>query len=222
MAFFPDLSETTMIDAGPHIRAIGWLDDKHVFPTGKAPAVFLDKLREITDRSQESQSLLGWDTFFGFHTCELCNAFHHGNNIGVPAGPLLYVAPAMVLHYVEGHSYLPPSEFIDAVLESPIPGTVEYRNAVASFGELHDDYQWRQYQEYYKEAARLANQRRGPILDATLEATREEALDEAARHYADQQLERSRIFREMEQAILTRARQSSGAGTGDGCSLESG
>jgi hypothetical protein len=32
------------------------------------------------------------------------------------AGATTYVAPVLVLHYVVAHGYLPPQEFIDAVL----------------------------------------------------------------------------------------------------------
>jgi hypothetical protein len=46
---------------------------------------------------------------------------------------LLFVAPEMVAHYVEAHHYRPPAQFITAVTESPLPGTDEYRAAVASF-----------------------------------------------------------------------------------------
>jgi hypothetical protein len=39
----------------------------------------------------------------------------------------------MVAHYVEKHEYLPPPEFIDAVLAAPAPGTEDYRRAVGPF-----------------------------------------------------------------------------------------
>ncbi len=32
------------------------------------------------------------------------------------AGSLVYVAPVLVAHYVEVHSYRPPQEFVDAIL----------------------------------------------------------------------------------------------------------
>ena len=147
MTFYPDLSETTMITAGHHIRAIGWLDDKHDFPTGSAPPTFVHKLRRITEKHSETLLAL-YDNefdflrnqFFGFHTCELCHNFNHGGNIAVPTEGELYVAPAMILHYVEVHGYLPPTQFVDAVLESPIPGTENYEDAVAKFRHLHKSY----------------------------------------------------------------------------------
>lgn len=136
-----------MITAGPHVRAIGWLDDKHDFPTGKVPAEFVRKLRKITEKHSETVAAL-YDNefdfllhqFFGFHTCELCHNFNHGDNIVVPGNEVLYVAPAMILHYVEEHEYLPPKQFVDAVLDAPNPRTKDYENAVAKFRELHKDF----------------------------------------------------------------------------------
>jgi len=51
----------------------------------------------------------------------------------VPADGLLYVAPEMISHYVVDHDYLPPSELIEAVLRSPIPGTEEYTVCITRF-----------------------------------------------------------------------------------------
>jgi hypothetical protein len=139
MTFYPDMAETTMITAGPHVRAIDWLDDNHVFHTGNASAQFVHKLRIITEKYAESERALGWnlDSFFGYHTCELCQKYDHGGNFGVPGDQVLYVAPAMILHYVEEHGYLPPKQFVDFVLESPIPGTKDYKDAVVEYVGLH-------------------------------------------------------------------------------------
>ena len=139
MTYYPDLGETTMISSGSHVRAIGWLDDVHDFQTGKSSPEFVHKLSKITENYVASESALGWtfDSFFGYHTCELCGKFEHGGNCGVPAGQVLYVAPAMISHYVEEHEYLPPQQFIDAVLESPIPGQKDYEGVTEVFEELH-------------------------------------------------------------------------------------
>ena len=143
MTYYPDLSEHTMVASGFHVRAIGWLDDKHAFPVGIAPAEFTDKLGRII----ETETFLGLyengsiiPKFFGFHTCELCHNYDHGDDIVVPSNQVMYVAPKMILHYITEHGYLPPKQFIDAVLESPIPGTKSYNDAVAKFRELHKRY----------------------------------------------------------------------------------
>jgi hypothetical protein len=75
----------------------------------------------------------------GVHTCELCNSNTAGGFIGVPAGPLLYVAPEMVGHYVEAHRYVPPIEFVTAVMKAPLPGSKEYAIAVLQFRQSLGD-----------------------------------------------------------------------------------
>jgi hypothetical protein len=96
----------------------------------------------------------------GYHTCELCWQIHHNGNIAVPAAPLLYVAPAMISHYVEVHRYLPAASFIDAVLQAPEPDTDAYKNAVAQFRPLHAECLRKREQERFEVASRLANSSR--------------------------------------------------------------
>ncbi len=136
MTYYPDLGQASGIDAGPHVRAVGWLDDEHEFATGEPAADFVKKLRKLTRKSARSGIALGWPFAMGFHTCELCGELSASYNLGVPAGELLYVAPEMISHFVEEHAYLPPREFIEAVLRSPIPGWLRYRLAVARFRNL--------------------------------------------------------------------------------------
>jgi len=69
----------------------------------------------------------------GFHTCELCADFRRSGEIFVPSETVLYVAPVMIDHYVRAHRYLPPREFIDAVLAIPTPDSDEYRSLGAAF-----------------------------------------------------------------------------------------
>ena len=38
----------------------------------------------------------------------------------------VYAAPNLMFHYIVDHSYLPPSEFIDAVLKGPRPSHPSY------------------------------------------------------------------------------------------------
>ena len=170
MTYYADLSEHTMIAAGSHVRAIGWLDDKHGYPKGIAPAEFVHKLRRIT----ESETLLGLyenesecllHKLLGLHTCELCDNYNHGDDIVVPSDQVMYVAPKMIVHYIKEHGYLPPEQFIDAVLKSPFPGTKDYEDAVAADRDLHKRDQERQCQEYFEEASRRANALSSPVLD---------------------------------------------------------
>jgi hypothetical protein len=133
MAHFPDLGTATQIASGPHVRAIGWLSAEHPYAKGFAPLTFVDRLRFLCDQWGRSVEALHWGVFAGFHTCEFCKKFRRSGNLGVPAGTVLFVAPEMVVHYVAEHDYLPPQEFVDAVLAAPDPGTEDYRRAVQPF-----------------------------------------------------------------------------------------
>jgi len=47
-------------------------------------------------------------------------------DIVVPDRTIIYVAPALILHYIRVHQYLPPSRFIESALNCPEPGSDEY------------------------------------------------------------------------------------------------
>ncbi|HBE93321.1 MAG TPA: hypothetical protein DDW55_12690 [Gammaproteobacteria bacterium] len=69
-----------MITSGPHVRAIGWLDDIHAFPTGNAPAAFVQQLRYITEKCFASEGALGCtlDSFFDVHKFDhRANTLYH-------------------------------------------------------------------------------------------------------------------------------------------------
>jgi hypothetical protein len=58
---------------------------------------------------------------WGFHGCEFCRwikAKGNGEIHVVGSDGITYVAPALIVHYMASHKYLPPKEFIDAVLSS--------------------------------------------------------------------------------------------------------
>jgi hypothetical protein len=134
MTFYPDLGNETQAAAGVVIRAVGWLHADHPYPRGDVPAAFVDRLQQFADHWAESTQTLGLPMFLGWHDCELCSGGPRGSgNFGVPAGDVLFVAPELIVHYVQAHGYAPPRAFIDAVMASPLPGTQEYQAAVAKF-----------------------------------------------------------------------------------------
>jgi hypothetical protein len=133
MSHFPDLGTETQIAIGPYVRAIGWLSGTEAFPVGDAPDEFVGRLRDFCANWPAAVQALDWPIACGFHLCELCNEFYASGNIGVPANKLLFVAPEMVAHYVEQHRYLPPRQFIDAILASPMPGTTGFAETVIPF-----------------------------------------------------------------------------------------
>src|SRR4051794_13879170 len=121
MSWYPDLSNRTLVATGDHVRAVGWLGASQPFTRGEVPAVFVTRLQEFVRLAHVSAEALSFAAFCGLHDCELCERKRDARNFGVPAGPVLYVAPGMISHYVERHGYCPPAEFIAAVMASPLP-----------------------------------------------------------------------------------------------------
>jgi hypothetical protein len=113
MAFFADLSPHTYAPtSGLEIVNVGWLDEGNNFPTGESPREFQEALLELCK-----------DPVFlhrGTHACWFCRALHRqveGNGqIRVSSNHVWYAAPTLVHHYVVAHGYLPPREFIEAVM----------------------------------------------------------------------------------------------------------
>ena len=67
--------------------------------------------------------------FLGYHECDFCDFI----NVELGATTILiayenkvYVCPALITHYIEDHSYLPPPKFIEAVLNYDHQYAMEY------------------------------------------------------------------------------------------------
>jgi hypothetical protein len=112
---WPDLSPLEgRKDLPPNYRAVGWLSRLYPFAKGPTSALFRQKLQ---DRCWLPIRLMR-----GFHQCEFCSGEPARGNgeIDIPASTgEVYVAPAMVIHYVETHDYRPPDAFIEAVEQLP-------------------------------------------------------------------------------------------------------
>jgi hypothetical protein len=130
------IADMTALDRG--CVGVGWLHPEFPVPQGAVPPAFSGRLKEFARRWFTSVEALGFGVAMGFHTCEFCGEFSASGTFGVPAGNRLFFVPEMIAHYVERHGYAPPSEFIEAVLACPLPGTPEYSTLVARFVEGHD------------------------------------------------------------------------------------
>jgi hypothetical protein len=137
MSFFPDMGPRSLMAVGDHVRAIGWLHPGHPYTKGEVPVEFLARLKEFVARSGKSAEALCFGAWGGIHTCEFCGKAHGVANFGVPCDDLLFVAPEMVVHYIEQHGYCPPAEFVAAVLRSPLPDSEEYQMITEPFWHLH-------------------------------------------------------------------------------------
>ena len=121
MSYFTDLTRYTYTNVGGDIILnVGWLDIDHPFPKGNTTAEF----RRLLGKLCQSPMLL----HFGFHVCQfcpkktVCSATHperrgNGQIRVMDLGGIWYAAPTMIYHYVSQHSYLPPDQFIEAVLK---------------------------------------------------------------------------------------------------------
>lgn len=140
MTHYPDGSETTMVLQGPYVRAVGWLSIEHDFPKGPTDPEFRRRLRKFAEQWWASTEALGLAIFMGVHECEFCESAGRepamaSGDFGVPCGEILFIAPEMIAHYVEQHDYLPPEDFIAAVMASPLPDHHEYAPLVEKFAQ---------------------------------------------------------------------------------------
>jgi hypothetical protein len=117
------------------LRAVGWLDALHPFPTGAPADRFVARFEELV--AQTGQAFAQY-AFRGLHCCDLCPpdpplpiAQSH-INVLVPGDGEVFAATAGLLHYVRVHRYRPPAAFVDAVLACPSCDDAAYLEA------LHD------------------------------------------------------------------------------------
>jgi hypothetical protein len=114
VAFFHDLTPYTYFhpeEEAPGTINIGWLDRVHAFPTGETNEAFRINL-EILCQWRVKQTR-------GFHRCSFCKGRERpasSSEMRVAGNGKTYAAPSLVYHYVVEHGYLPPDEFIAAVL----------------------------------------------------------------------------------------------------------
>jgi len=100
---------------------IGWLDRGRFFFEGDFPEKE-EVLRKLNAKEIENR-------YRGFHGCPFCDPYEKKDNSTwiikdrngngeyiVHGNGKTYAAPTLVTHYIEAHNYLPPKEFIDAVI----------------------------------------------------------------------------------------------------------
>ena len=131
MTTLPDLQLCTYPPLAPgNLLAIGWLDRDVEYPKGAVSDEFFEKLDSLCKAPWQPA------VSAGMHQCNLCqfDGPRFGSNVYVPGNGNLYFAPAAVAHYVAVHWYLPPREFIEAVLACPPMRSVQYYKALLANG----------------------------------------------------------------------------------------
>ena len=108
--------------------AVGWLDDEPITSTGLIQPRRLRRL--VIDRLTFAAGYLrsGLENWMGVHQCSFCDGpttplradrralWGNGEFRVRGVNGTVYVAPTLVAHYIEAHHYLPPQEFLEAVL----------------------------------------------------------------------------------------------------------
>ena len=132
MAYIPDLSPCEYFGAAHSsgLVAVGWLEKGHEFTKADVDAEFTAKLVEIAKDPWQPVH------FAGPHACEFCRISKIGGvaNLFVPAEGFLYVAPSLIVHYVDAHEYAPPAAFQRAVVACPRMRSMEYLKAILKNG----------------------------------------------------------------------------------------
>jgi hypothetical protein len=136
MAYYPDLSRYQYFSRAinPPSLTIGWLDVTHGFPVGSTDSLFTERLW-LYCRNRV------WATR-GYHQCEICSepqwpyiATRGDQELKLGSAEIrvlgtdniIYAAPDLIYHYVVDHQYLPPQEFIDAVVHGLSPDSDAYQ-----------------------------------------------------------------------------------------------
>lgn len=144
MTYIPDLSPCWYIssDASNDLLAVGWLEQGREFSSGHVDRKFFEKLVSLL--------LNPWQpcAAAGFHECSFCR-FSGGpkefrwkntgvsvgcSNVFVPDDHAIYVAPSLILHYIDAHGYSPPDAFQRAVLSCPEMRSIDYLKLLKANG----------------------------------------------------------------------------------------
>lgn len=131
MTTYPDLSPyqyselETSSASGRTLLNVGWLGSDSPFPKGTIDPTAVAILLRLAVNPE--------NVMRGLHYCEFCDAESPlrikvpgvgvtalgTGEIHVPANGKLYIAPTLVIHYIEAHGYRPPDEFIEALENMP-------------------------------------------------------------------------------------------------------
>lgn len=121
--------------------SIGWIEDDTNFNKGKVSEQFIKSLFEYVKfpinptRSIYKNLVLDGENV-SFVAC------YNGYNILLGTAEIrvidncndtVYAAPNLILHYVMNHNYLPPENFINAVIKGSKPNSTEYNKFVRNY-----------------------------------------------------------------------------------------
>lgn len=117
------------------LRAVGWLEHPHPYTQGVVPEEVRTRLQTLFEGMSAA---FFHHQYLGPHDCSICKAagmsvrplYLSPVNIFVPGNGCVYAAPGGIDHYLDAHSYCPPTEFCEGVLNCPNCDSVQYREAL--------------------------------------------------------------------------------------------
>ena len=133
------LSEDTKSKLFTHVEKVGYLNRGENYRQGEVSDGVLERLISLVRRPVVH--------FYGYHDCDLDPCWlkqpqpqlrykgiaipnRCSTDILVPHNTGAYIAPALILHYILFHQYLPPTGFLEAVQACPDAGSSEYLRAI--------------------------------------------------------------------------------------------
>lgn len=127
----PDLSPYDADDQSlAPLKAVGWLDRGHEYPTGSIDPAFIGRLKELLASPFQPFAA------FGLHECTLCqfDGPKGSANLYVPGDGVVFVMPELALHFMAAHHYRPPGAFQAAVMACPPMQSMAYKRALLANG----------------------------------------------------------------------------------------
>lgn len=143
MTHYKDLDSCSYFDwVDARLIAVGWLDNSHDVPSGQATQAFFEALANLLVNPWQPVAIAGR------HACSFCrftggpSELSVGNskirvgstNLFVPTPTCVFVAPSLVLHYIDAHDYAPPEEFKEAVELCPPMHSMPYLKMIRQHG----------------------------------------------------------------------------------------
>lgn len=144
MAHFQDLTPCSYLrEWAQSSLAVGWLERGHTYPQGSVDEKFFKALLLLCGNPWQPPV-----AFAGIHLCSLCqfagrlagtSYFGAGGaagnaNVFIPGETKVFIAPTMIVHYIDAHGYVPPMEFQEAVLKCPEMRSMAYLKAIRALG----------------------------------------------------------------------------------------
>jgi hypothetical protein len=136
--FIPDLTLCHYV-GGPFdadnwavpLRAVGWLEHPEPYTTGTVPTELAARLSALLANPSSISFGLYSCSFYGSTGCgSTGSGFMWSRTLLIPGDAEVFHVPGGIVHYIESHSYLPPTRFIDAVMKCPDPGSAAYWGAM--------------------------------------------------------------------------------------------